>query len=197
MLVAGYSEKTYYKRREIFICKQFANMAVPTHKVSLVYCKLFLPSGSTRGERVGQIMSKVSPSTVSVVFFLLGICFSVHVDIALCVIFIVWSVVQIRVVSPGWSLLLIHAAPLVEDNSRVGQAVVGSGRFKGRAVMPLDLQPVSDSAALTGQRLVHGHLGVNAVAVAVIIQAIVATQLAVIAQRRLAGCALLFIVTSQ
>lgn len=99
--------------------------------------------------------------------------------------------------SPGWSLLLIRAAPLVEDNSRVGQAVVGSGRFKGRAVMPLDLQPVSDSAALTGQRLVHGHLGVNAVAVAVIIQAIVATQLAVIAQRRLAGCALLLIVTSQ
>lgn len=72
MLVAGYSENYYYKRREIFICKQFANMAVPTHKVSLVYCKLFLPSGSTRGERVDRIMSKVSPSTVSVVFFYLA-----------------------------------------------------------------------------------------------------------------------------
>lgn len=75
--------------------------------------------------------------------------------------------------------------------------MVGSGRFEGRAVMPLDLQPVSVSAVLTGQRLVHGHLGVNAVAVAVIVQALVATQLAILTQRPLAGRALLLVVTSQ
>lgn len=97
--------------------------------------------------------------------------------------------------SPGVILLL--TLPLVKDSSRVGQAVVGSGRFDGRAVMPLDLQLVSDPAVLTGQRLVHGHLGLNAVAVAVIVQAVVAAQLAVLAQRRLAGRALLLVVTSQ
>lgn len=63
--------------------------------------------------------------------------------------------------------------------------------------MPLDFQPISDPTVLTGQRLVHGHLGVNAVAVAVVVQAVVATQLAVLAQGRLAGRALLLVVTSQ
>lgn len=91
-----------------------------------------------------------------------------------CVILIVWSVIQIGVVSPGVMLLLTLAAPLVEVSSRVGQAVVGGGRFKGRAVVHLDLRHVSASTVLTGQRLVHGHLGVNAVTVAVIVQAVVA-----------------------
>lgn len=63
--------------------------------------------------------------------------------------------------------------------------------------MPIDLQAISDSAVLTGQRLIQGHLGVNAVAVAVIVQAVVAAQLAVLTQRRLAGRALLLIVASQ
>lgn len=100
-------------------------------------------------------------------------------------------------VSPGLILLLTLAAPLIQVSSRVGQAVVGSGRFEGRAVMPLDLRHVSASAVLTGQRLVHGHLGVNTVAVAKIVQAVIATQLAVLTQRRLTGRALLLVVTSQ
>lgn len=90
-----------------------------------------------------------------------------------------------------------HVVPLVEDSSRVGQAVTGSGRFQRRAVLPLDLQPVSASAVLTRQRLVHGHLGVVAVAVAVIVQAVIATQLAVLTQRPLAGRALLLVVALQ
>lgn len=63
--------------------------------------------------------------------------------------------------------------------------------------MPLGLRHVSDSAVLTGQRLVYGHLRVNAVAVAVIVQAIIAAQLAVLAQRRLTSRTLLLVVTSQ
>lgn len=82
-------------------------------------------------------------------FSLLGFCYSVHTDVALCELSIVWSVIQIRVAGPG-SILPLTPAPLVEDGSRVGQAVVGDAGFEGRAVMPLDLQPVSDSAVLTG-----------------------------------------------